>query len=393
MERIGKVRLGVKREVILSCMLVISVLIQMCLMVVFHAKLVSAATLSRSDNATQARIEKNFGKFPLYFIENRGKFDTRVTYYVKGRDKTLFFTPQGLTLILTGNGKISTSQEAVVHRASYSTGLAKSNPADSLKQWVIKLDFVGANPDVKPEGLEPTDAVFSYFKGKRDEWKAGLKTYAKVVYRGLWPGIDLIYTGTVNRLKYTFVVRPGADPNMIRLAYRGTTSVVVNDAGQLEIKTPLGGFHDDCPYTYQEVNGQRVEIITAYMLESDENASENVYGFKLGPYDKSKPVILDPAVLVYCGYIGGSSDEIGWAISLDGDGNAYITGRTESSQATFPVTVGPYLIKKLGNDVFVAKINSYGTGLIYCGYIGGGDEDVGNNIAVDNEGNAYIISK
>ena len=60
--------------------------------------------------------------------------------------------------------------------------------------------------------------MISYFKGTRAQWKTGMPTYGKLVYADLWPGIDLVYTGSVNRLKYTFMVKPGSDPNQIRLA-------------------------------------------------------------------------------------------------------------------------------------------------------------------------------
>ena len=74
--------------------------------------------------------------------------------------------------------------------------------------------------------------------------------------------------------------------------------------------------------------------------------------------------------LVYCGYIGGSGDESGFAVAVDSSGNAYVAGDTSSTQATFPVSVGPDLTYNLGTtDAYVAKVNAAGTGLSYCGYI------------------------
>lgn len=134
-------------------------------------------------------------------------------------------------------------------------GLSDGPEADpAVERWTVKLEFVGATPDVRPVGKEPTSAVISYFKGPRDEWRTGLPTYAEVVYEDLWPGIDLVYTGTVNQLKYTFLVEPGADPSQIRLAYRGA-EITLNGAGQLEVSTPAGGFEDGEPYAYQEIEG------------------------------------------------------------------------------------------------------------------------------------------
>src|SRR4029453_11927159 len=115
-----------------------------------------------------------------------------------------------------------------------------------------KLDFVGARPGVRPVGRDQTEAVFSYFKGPREQWQAGLKTYAGVAYPDLWPGIDLVYAGAGDHLKYSFVVKPGADPGRIRLAYRGASEVKVNRAGQLEVKTPAGSLSDERPVSYQE---------------------------------------------------------------------------------------------------------------------------------------------
>jgi hypothetical protein len=62
--------------------------------------------------------------------------------------------------------------------------------------WVVKLDFVGADPAVQPVGRDQTDALISYFRGPHEEWQTGLRTYARVIYQDLWPGIDLHYSGT-----------------------------------------------------------------------------------------------------------------------------------------------------------------------------------------------------
>ncbi len=67
------------------------------------------------------------------------------------------------------------------------------------------------------------------------------------------------------------------------------------------------------------------------------------YGFKLADYDPDLPLVLDPAILVYCGFIGGSSNDSGEGIAVDSQGNVYVAGTTVSTEATFPVTVGPDL--------------------------------------------------
>jgi hypothetical protein len=326
---------------------------------------------------------------PLYFIENRGQLDPIVAYYVQGRDTTLYFTAEGMTLVQTDQRPGENGSKGRLEKASFGRDVIPTPEAGS--RWVVKLDFVGANPNPRIEAKDPTPAVVSYFKGRKEEWKAGLSTYGSIVYSDLWPGIDLVYSGTATRLKYTFLVKPGADPAQVRLAYRGVKGIRLNEAGQLEIETAPGGFRDDKPYAYQEVDGRRVEINAAYSLDRTSGGGPHRYGFALGSYDRSRPLMLDPAVLVYCGYIGGNGMDFAFGIAVDNLNNAYVTGYTMSTEATFPVTVGPDLTYNGGfTDAFVAKVNAAGTALVYCGYIGGSGNDHGQGIAVDTSGNAYV---
>ncbi|MGH7534779.1 MAG: hypothetical protein ACREMG_04270, partial [Gemmatimonadales bacterium] len=176
------------------------------------------------------------GTLPLYFIANRGQLDERVAYYIQGRDTAIYFTAAGITFALTGPAPQPAGAAPPRRAAVRPVALGGAPAADVTRQrWAITLEFLGANPDVTPVGHEPTPAVVSYFKGPREEWKAGLPTYASLVYPDLWPGIDLVYTGNAGRLKYTFLVKPGADPSTIKLAYRGATGVRLTEAGQMEV--------------------------------------------------------------------------------------------------------------------------------------------------------------
>ena len=308
------------------------------------------------------RIYTDFGKIPLQFLSNKGQVDGPAVFYVPGKDKTIYFAVGGLTYVLHGQ--------------------RESTPV----RWVVKLDFVGSNPETVPTSVEESGTVISYFKGKPDAWQTGLSASSKIIYRELWPGVDLVYQGTFDRLKYEFVVRPGADPARIRLAVRGAETFGLTADGRLKIQTPAGGFEDDAPVAYQEIGGVRRNVPISYDL----NAKR--YGFSVGGYDRGQTLVIDPSTLVYCGFIGGGSDEQGKAIALDSEGCAYVTGWTES-QSSFPVVVGPDLTPN-GSfpdlDAFVAKIDATGAALVYCGFIGGTKSDIGYGIAVDSWGNAYV---
>ncbi|CAN5259367.1 hypothetical protein BH18ACT4_BH18ACT4_02760 [soil metagenome] len=251
----------------------------------------------------------------------------------------------------------------------------------------VKLDFVGARP-VAPTGGDRAEGVVSYFARDADQSDTAIPTYSSIVYENLWPGIDMVYSGTGSALKYSLVVHPGADPDQIRLAYRGATGVTVNDAGQLEVSTPAGGLAEDTPYSYHDVGGRRVEVDSAYALDAATDPATTGFAIPVGSYDTTRDLIIDPVVLVYAGYIGGAGQDSGADIAVDGAGNAYVTGFTSSSEASFPVTVGPDVTYNGTIIAYVAKVSPDGAGLVYAGYIEG--TTFGHGIAADAAGSAYV---
>jgi len=156
---------------------------------------------------------------------------------------------------------------------------------------------------------------------------------------------------------------------------------------------PLGSTTVDMLYGKRR---NALEVEAGYSLKGDVSDGAQ-FGFRVGAYDPQKVLVLDPVILLYAGYIGGSGGvglDIGEGIAVDSAGNAYVAGFTASDEATFPVTVGPDLTFKggsgFGYDAFVAKVNPSGTALVYAGYIGGSGDDYGTGIAVDSTGNAYV---
>jgi hypothetical protein len=200
-----------------------------------------------------------------------------------------------------------------------------------------------------------------------------------------WPGVDLVFTTDNGQLKYTFLVRPGADPAQIRLAYRGA-KINATRHGQLKVETPFGGFVDQAPAAWQDTEKGRRFVPCTYKLTETGNSDKHGYGFRVKGHDPTLPLVLDPGFTVYSGFIGGSADEEGYGIAVDAAGNAYVTGYTDS--ADFPRTVG--LPNAEENDVFVAKVRPDGAALVYSGFIGGSSHDAGQGIAVDAAGNAYV---
>lgn len=348
-----------------------------------HATVATAdsPSLLRSGGRLAALAKEAYGKLPLRFVENRGQLDRAVAYYVQGRGQAVYFTPQGVTFALTGQASSAGESQPTVQRAAFRP---QPEAATARQRWALKLDFVGANPHARLRAEGQTPTVANYFKGGVAAWHTGLKTYATLVYEDLWPGIDLVYDSAGERLKYSFVVKPGADPQQIKLAWRGATGVKVNRAGQLEVTTPFGSVRDARPVSFQDEVAQagslHHKIKTSFTL--NRGGSGSVYGFKVGAYDRSRTLVIDPMMQIYAGYVGGAGDDYGNGIAVDRAGQAYIVGTTHSAEASFPAQAGLDTSYNGNADVFVAKLNAAGDALLFVTYLGGKADDIGAGIAL-----------
>jgi hypothetical protein len=251
------------------------------------------------------------------------------------------------------------------------------------------MKLVGANRAPKIIGLEELPGKSNSFAGSDPKrWRAGIPTYAKVKYEGVYPGVDLVYYGRERQLEYDFVLAPHADPKSIRMDFSGADKVTVDDRGDLVLETAGGQVRMRKPVIYQEGQespGARQEIAGGYALDANRQVS-----FEVGDYDPSRALVIDP-VLVYSTYLGGSGEDVGASIAADSNGNAYVTGLTES--ANFPKTNPAQPAFGGAIDAFVAKLNPAGTAVVYSTYLGGSGEDQALAIAVDTAGAAYVTGQ
>ncbi|HEX8492476.1 MAG TPA: SBBP repeat-containing protein [Pyrinomonadaceae bacterium] len=256
------------------------------------------------------------------------------------------------------------------------------------------MKLVGADKRSVGVGLEELPVKSNYFIGnERSKWQTKVSNYARVKYRGIYPGVDLIYYGTRGQLEYDFEVAPGTHPNAIRLSFEGAKRVRVESDGDLVLDTENGEVRHKRPHVYQDVNSVRRSIPCGYLLDENQHIT-----FDVGDYDRSKPLTIDP-VLTYATYLGGSLGDAAYGVAQDAAGNLYVTGITSS--INFPTTAGAYQAiypTDAQSVVFVAKLNPAGTALVYSTYLGGSGHDpsyasansYGYSIAVDASGNAYV---
>jgi hypothetical protein len=291
-------------------------------------------------------------KLPLAFEINRGQRAPDVKFSAHGPDRALFFT----------------DAEAVLVRAGA----------------VVRLAFDGANADAVASGIDELPGKANYFRGRDPAlWRTNVQTFARVLYRDLYPGVDLVFYGNQRELEYDFIIAPSGDGARIAMRFDGVDKIAINAAGDLV----LGGeLLQRKPVVYQQIGDERRAIEGRYVLRNA-NGNTPLIGFDIGPYDRTRPLIIDP-VLAFSSYLGGSGADLAQRIAVDFRGSAYLTGSTTSPD--FPTTTGPALASAL-EDVFITKLNPQGNAIVYSTYVGGVGRDVGRDIVVDFAGQAYVI--
>ena len=351
-------------------------------------------------DASPIRPVSSYGNPPLTFEPNRGQAAAGI--------EAISYGP-GYTLLLQKG-------DAILRRTGFP---ARVSSADATGD--IRISLLSSNHQSAAREEDQQITLSNYFLSNDPaQWQTNVPNYAKVSYRNIYPGIDLVYYGNPNQLEHDFVVTPGADPNRIQFSVSGASAVHLDKAtGDLVLQTTSGKVRLLKPVSYQILQGQRVEVPSAY-----EVAGNGKVGFRLAAYDHSAPLILDP-VLSYSTYLGGNSpiypnciavDAAGSSylggygfvmkmssggnsilyrtaipagvsgIAVDASGDAYITGGTNST--TFP-TVSPYqaTLKSSAGNAFVTKLNPTGSALLFSTYLGGstpsGSGDSGIAIAVD----------
>jgi len=331
---------------------------------------------SSTPAAADARISENYGKLPLHFEANQGQSHQDVRFLSRGPGYSLYLTAGEAVLVLS-RPNLEKKDDG------RSTPGRRAAPAQAMPV-AVRMSIVGAAPAPLVSGLEELPGKANYFIGKDPaQWRTNVPTYARVHYREVYPGIDLVYYGNQRQLEYDFVVAPGADPNKIVLGFKGADKVEIDANGDLLLHAAGGTLRQHKPKIYQETDGVRREIAGSYVRKSASRV-----GIKIAAYDRSRSLIIDP-VLAYSTYLGGADYDYGRGIAVDSAGNAYVTGFAHSTD--YPTTAGAFQ-SGLGGGIFVTKLNPTGTAIIYSTFLGGGSEE-SKGIAVDSAGSAYVTGQ
>jgi len=361
----------------------------------------SSGLKGQAQNAGTTQLRVRNADRPLSFEPNLGQADRSVKFLSRGGEQSVFLRPDGALLMLRRNAtslvprkpKIADEQlHRGVETAPFGRDFLRRNePEQTGDNSVLAMHVVGANPRTKIAGLAELPGKSNYFVGSDPKnWRTNVPNYAKVQYENIYHGINLVYYGNQRRLEYDFAVGPGADPAQIRLGFNANSQgqsnslrLILEPNGDLAIDVDGREIQFQKPVVYQlGEQGAQIPIEAKYVARGN-----NEIGFEIGKYDPNKLLIIDPTLL-YSTYFGGNQHDQGFGVKLDASGNILLTGATASTN--FPLK-NAFQTAAGGNlDVFVSKFDPTGTTLIYSTYLAGSGDDLGEGIALDPSGDAYV---
>ncbi|NQU09794.1 SBBP repeat-containing protein [bacterium] len=316
-----------------------------------------------------------WGVLPLVFEPNQGQTDPQVEFLARGPGYTVWFTPTEVVLALPPC------------RAGESRPEILATAPQPARAGRLTIRLIGADANARLVGGERLPGVVRYFRGRDPQrWQHAVPTYGRLRYEQLHPGVDLEFYGNPRQLEFDYVLAPGTDPATLALEFSGADTLTVARDGSLALTVAGTPLRLEQPRVFQQIDGVRQPVMAAYVVDEPGRAAPRRVRFQVAEYDRRRPLTIDP-VLVCSTYLGGNGEDYGQAIAVDPAGHAYVTGYTTSTD--FPTTNELQQAAAL-LDVFVAKLNTNGTALVYATYLGGDGPDWARGIAVDTNGNAYV---
>ena len=283
------------------------------------------------------------------FIPNAGQWQDPVDFMARTGPMTTWFTAGGWTFTL---------QEPVT----------ADDPGASRAGVAVRMSFVGAQPDVTPRGAGRHASRHNFYSDAAAV--DGVSAAARLVYDDLYEGVDVLVRPNQGRLEYDVRLAAGADLDAVAVRLEGADGYDIDDAGALVMATALGPVVQPAPLTWTVLpDGSRREVACGYR-----RIDAHTFGFSAPDWNRELPLVVDPQ-LTWATYLGGSNFDYVQAVQVEDDDTVTVAGFT--TVTGFPTTTGAFDTSFNGNrDIFVARLSSDGSSLLYSTYIGGsGNEE------------------
>ena len=307
-------------------------------------------------SATLSDLEKSSitnATLALPFIANNGQLDSQVKYYTPGINNTVYVTKDGKIIYSLPSRNTQNNNFTSIHD-------------DNSGGWTLTETLIKSTP--LPASQNPATTQVNYFIGNNpDKWHSQNESYHNITLGEAWPGINVDLYAKHNQVEKFFTINAGADPDLIQVKLQGANDLSLDDQGNLLIHTSPGIVRLTSPIAWQEIDNHRQAINVTYKLNG------NTYGFKIGQYNPTHPLIIDP--ILQSTYLGGSANDIPYTLVIHpSSGKIYVAGVAES--ADFPGTTGGIQPSLNGaSDLFIARYNAELTNLEQLTYLGGSSDD------------------
>ncbi|AFM04365.1 PDK repeat-containing protein [Bernardetia litoralis DSM 6794] len=331
-------------------------------------------------------------KTPLTFIENKNQWDNVVKYRASIPSGYLFIRQNSLQYsFYDGNALKHGHEHGHEQDTSKETEEEHEKHKDKIKAHSIEVEFENANPSPKIISQELHETKFNYFLGNdKNKWAENARGFAELTYQELYPNINLHLYLQEDQLKYDFIVDANADASKIAMNYKYADKVTL-ESGHLHIQTSVNKIIEQAPYSYQIINGQKIEVPSKFVLKQRKGKDKTpqvTFDFPEG-YDKNYELIIDP-ILIFSTFSGSLEDNWGNTATYDENGNLYSGGTVFGG--AFPVTTGAFDVTFDGLvDVAILKYNATGTGVFYATFLGGNSSDIPSSMIVNSRNELIIL--
>ena len=396
------------------------------------------------------KFSESVNKSKLCFIVNKGQWPNEVKYMAKLNNLNIWVTDSDIILDFYKD-KFESGNKEGINRINNSD-IDKYQNAIRYGQVIkMKVSISDIKEKSIVKGNFQQKGLFNYFLGNSpSDWYSGVPSFSELIMQNLISDLKIRLYFDSNCLKYDVIIPPNTDINNLKIEINGQNGLNVTKENKLTINSELGNIEQRNLYAYQLDDGVKRKVNCNFKIFDNNKVGFDIgtynkslpliidpliYSTFIGgaAYDDGWTIALDTlnntyiagttgsanypttsgayktsftgggsfdayvtklnptgTSLIYSTYLGGNDIDYGLGINVMPNGEAVVAGKTASTN--FPVTSGAFQTSNGGgaSDVFVTRLNSTGSALIYSTYIGGNGTDYANHIKLDQNGNVYL---